>query len=129
MAKKSVHLTTETEQYITDRTLQGTKPNYSAYTNSAITLLAHFAKEEKPQLEKAEWIELYNVYAGSDLTKIALPINIAADILGHYGVTVPKQLDEIAENLVNKVVDMTQAQQFAIIDATRVFWASGESNE
>ncbi|QLD33148.1 hypothetical protein [Mannheimia varigena] len=124
MAKKSVHLTTTTEQYIADRTPQGETPNYSAHTNAAFALLLHIAKNEKPQLENSEWTEIYNVYAGSDLTKIALPLNIAADILEHYGATVPKQLNDDVANLVNKLVDMTQSQQFAIIDAVRLFWAS-----
>lgn len=126
MARKSIHLVERSEQFIADRTMQGETPNYSGFINSQLAILDHLAKAEKPNLSNEDWIELYNVYAGSDLTKIALPLNIAADILDHHGATVPKQLDEIAENLVNKLVDMTQAQQFAIIDAVRVFWASGE---
>ncbi|THA04373.1 hypothetical protein [Rodentibacter pneumotropicus] len=126
MAKKSIHLTALTAQYIIDRTQQGERANYSAHINSAFSQLAHIAQAEKPTLTSDEWIELYNVYAGSDLTKLSLPLNLASDLLTHYGATVPKQLNITAAVLADKLVDMTQAQQFAIIDAVRVFWASGE---
>ena len=120
MAKKSIHLSNAAEQYIADRTMQAEKPNLSAHINNAFEQLAHLAQAEKPELSKAEWVELYNVYAGSDLTRIALPLNLADDLQTHYG-TLPQEL----EGLHKKLSAMTQAQQFAAIDAVRVFWASG----
>lgn len=125
MAKKSVHLTTQTEQFITDRTMQGESPNYSAHINAAFNQLTHLLQEQQIGITNDEWIELYNLYAGSDLTKIALPINIASDLLVHYGVTVPKQLSEHCQILIDKLVLMTQAQQLAVIDKVRLYWASG----
>ena len=121
MAKKSIHISENAELYITDRTLQGENKNYSAHINNAFEQLAHLAKSEKPELPQTEWVELYNVYAGSDLTRLVMPFDLADDLRTHYG-TLPQDLTA----LYDKLSDMTQAQQFAVIDAVRVYWASGE---
>ena len=120
MAKKSIHISENAELYITDRTPQGEKPNLSAHINNAFEQLAHLARAEKPELSKSEWIELYNVYAGRDLTRLVMPFDLADDLKTHYG-TLPQDLTA----LYDKLAGMTQAQQFAVIDAVRLFWASG----
>lgn len=120
MAKKSIHLSGAAEQYITDRTAQAEKPNLSAHINNAFEQLAHLARAEKPELSKSEWIELYNVYAGSDLTRLVMPFDLADDLRTHYG-TLPQGLTA----LYDKLTGMTQAQQFAALDAVRLFWTSG----
>lgn len=121
MAKKSIHLSGAAEQYIADRTAQAEKPNLSAHINNAFEQLAHLTRAEKPELSKSEWVELYNVYAGSDLTRLVMPFDLADDLRTHYG-TLPQDLTA----LYNKLAGMTQAQQFAVLDAVRVYWASGE---
>lgn len=120
MAKKSIHLSGAAEQYIADRTAQAEKPNLSAHINNAFEQLAHLTRAEKPELSKSEWVELYNVYAGSDLTRLVMPFDLADDLRTHYG-TLPQDLTE----LYDKLAEMTQAQQFAVLDAVRVYWASG----
>ena len=120
MAKTAVHVSDKTWQYITDRTQQGEKKGLSSYINNAFDQLAHLARAEKPELSKAEWVELYNVYAGSDLTRLAMPFDLADDLRTHYG-TLPQDLTA----LYDKLAGMTQAQQFAVLDAVRVYWASG----
>lgn len=121
MAKTAVHISDKTWQYITDRTQQGEQKGLSAHINNAFAQLAHLAHAEKPELSKSEWVELYNVYAGSDLTRIALPFDLAEDLITHYG-TLPQDLTA----LYDKLAGMTQAQQFAVIDSVRLYWASGE---
>ena len=123
MAKKTVHISQNAEIYISDRTLQGGSKNYSAHVNNAFEQLAHLAQAEKPTLSKSEWIELYNVYAGSDLTRLIMPFDLANDLRTHYG-TLPQNLTALYE----KLLEMTQAQQFAVLDAVRVYWASGEDD-
>ena len=120
MAKTAVHVSDKTWQYITDRTQQGEQKGLSSYINNAFDQLAHLARAEKPELSKAEWVELYNVYAGSDLTRLAMPFDLADDLRTHYG-TLPQDLTA----LYDKLAGMTQAQQFAVLDAVRVYWASG----
>lgn len=120
MAKKSIHLSGAAEQYIADRTAQAEKPNLSAHINNAFEQLAHLTRAEKPELSKSEWVELYNVYAGSDLTRLVMPFYLADDLRTHYG-TLPQDLTA----LYDKLAEMTQAQQFAVLDAVRVYWASG----
>lgn len=124
MAKKSVHISQTAEIYISDRTLQGENKNYSAHINNAFEQLAHLAKSEKPELSKSEWVELYNVYAGSDLTRLVMPFDLADDLRTHYG-TLPQNLTA----LYDKLSEMTQAKQFAVLDAVRVYWASGENGD
>lgn len=125
MARKSIHLVERSEQFIADRT-QGETPNYSGFINSQLALLDHLAKAEKPNLSNEDWIELYNVYAGRDLTRIATPINVARDLMDHHGATSTSQLPENCKPLVELLVNLTQAHQYAIVDAVRVYWASGE---
>lgn len=120
MAKTAVHLSDNAWQYVTDRTPQGEQKGLSAHINNAFEQLAHLAMSEKPELSKLEWVELYNVYAGSDLTRLAMPFNLADDLRTHYG-TLPQDLTA----LCNKLSEMTQAQQFAVLDAVRIYWASG----
>lgn len=120
MAKKSIHLSGAAEQYIADRTAQAEKPNLSAHINNAFEQLAHLTRAEKPELSKSEWVELYNVYAGSDLTRLVMPFDLADDLRTHYG-TLPQDLTA----LYNKLARMTQSQQFAALDAVRLFWTSG----
>lgn len=80
-------------------------------------------KAEKPELSRSEWVELYNVYAGSDLTRLILPFNLADDLRTYYG-TLPQDLTA----LYDKLTEMTQAQQFAVLDVVRVYWA-GDKDE
>ena len=124
MAKTAVHLSKTALQYVTDRTQQGEQKGLSSYINSAFEQLAHLAQAEKPELSKSEWVELYNVYAGSDLTRLAIPFDLADDLRTHYG-TLPQNLTA----LYDKLSEMTQAQQFAVLDAVRVYWASGEDGD
>ena len=121
MAKTAVHLSKTALQYVTDRTPQGEQKGLSAHINNAFEQLAHLTRAEKPELSKSEWVELYNVYAGSDLTLLLMPFDFSYDLLTHYG-TLPQDLTA----LYNKLAGMTQAQQFAVLDAVRVYWASGE---
>lgn len=121
MAKTAVHLSKTALQYVTDRTPQGEQKGLSAHINNAFEQLAHLTRAEKPELSKSEWVELYNVYAGSDLTRLVMPFDLADDLRTHYG-TLPQGLTA----LYNKLAGMTQAQQFAVLDAVRVYWASGE---
>ncbi|WP_109133531.1 hypothetical protein [Aggregatibacter kilianii] len=121
MAKTAVHLSKTALQYVTDRTPQGEQKGLSAHINNALEQLAHLAQTEKPKLSKSEWVELYNVYAGSDLTRLVMPFDLADDLRTHYG-TLPQDLTA----LYDKLAGMTQAQQFAVLDAVRVYWASGE---
>lgn len=120
MAKTAVHLSKNALQYVTDRTPQGEQKGLSAHINNAFEQLAHLTRAEKPELSKSEWVELYNVYAGSDLTRLVMPFDLADDLSAHYGI-LPQDLTALYE----KLSDMTQAQQFAVIDAVRLFWASG----
>ena len=121
MAKTAVHLSKGALQYVTDRTPQGEQKGLSAHINNAFVQLAHLARVEKPELSKSEWIELYNIYAGSDLTRLVMPFDLADDLRTHYGA-----LAQDLTALYNKLAGMTQAQQFAVLDAVRVYWASGE---
>lgn len=123
--KKSIHLTHQSVAYMAARAQEG-EINYSASINAAFEQLAHIARAEMPILDDAEFGELCNVYAGSDLSRIILPINIAADLLTHYGATVPSQLPKETAALVERLARLTQAEQFAIIDAVRVFWHAQE---
>ena len=120
MAKTAVHLSDNAWQYVTDRTPQGEQKGLSAHINNAFEQLIHLARAEKPELSKSEWIELYNVYAGSDLTRLVMPFDLADDLRTHYG-SLPQDLTA----LYDKLAEMTQAQQFAALDAVRLFWASG----
>jgi len=121
MAKTAVHLSKTALQYVTDRTPQGEQKGLSAHINNAFEQLAHLTRAEKPELSKSEWVELYNVYAGSDLTRLVMPFDLADDLRTHYGT-----LPQVLTALYNKLAGMTQAQQFAVLDAVRVYWASGE---
>nr|DAS42692.1 MAG TPA: hypothetical protein [Caudoviricetes sp.] len=119
--KKSVHLTADSVGYIEARTGEG-EMNFSASINAAFEQLAYLARAELPDITDVDFSLLCNVYAGSDLSRIALPLNLARDLLDHYGATIPQQLPEDVRDLVTTLARMSQAQQFALIDAVRVFW-------
>lgn len=119
--KKSIHLTHESVAYMAAR---AEEINYSAAINAAFEQLEHLARVEMPNLDDADFSEICNVYAGSDLSRIPLPLNIAADLLTHYGATVPSQLPAETAALVDRLAHMNQVQQFSIVDKVRIFWAN-----
>ena len=118
--KKSVHLTAGSVAYMEARCYGG-ETNFSAAVNAAFEQLAYLARVENPSIEAQDFASVCNLYAGSDLSRIALPLNMARDLLDHYGATIPEQLPEDVRDLVTTLARMTQAQQFALLDAVRVF--------
>ena len=124
MARKSIYFNEFSENFVAERTAQGETANYSANVNAAFEMLDHLAKSEKPILSDENWIEMYNIYAGSDLTRRLLPLNLAKDLLDYYGATLPRDLPDNCILLVEQLADMTQAQQYSILDAVRIYWAS-----
>lgn len=123
MPQKSIHYSDASAAYLAARSPEG-GINWSGATNNAFALLAYIAEGEKPDLSDDEWTEIKNVYAGSDMSRVAVPINLAADLLDHYGATLPSDLAEGPRQLVEKLHRMTPGQRFAVIDAVRVFWAA-----
>nr|DAI25253.1 MAG TPA: hypothetical protein [Caudoviricetes sp.] len=126
MARKSIYFNEFSENFVAERTAQGETANYSANVNAAFEMLAHLAQSATPTLSAEEWAEVYNIYAGSDLTRRVLPLNLAKDLLDNYGATLPRDLPDNCIPLVERLADMTQAEQYAVLDAVRVFWAKGE---
>lgn len=124
MARKSIYFNEFSENFVAERTAQGETANYSANVNAAFEMLAHLAQSSTPTLSVEEWTELYNIYAGSDLTRCVLPLNLAKDLLDNYGATLPRDLPDNCIPLVERLADMTQVEQFSIIDNVRVFWAN-----
>ena len=124
--KKSVHLTADSVAYMEARSYAG-DVNFSAAINAAFEQLAYLARSENPALDAQNFAAVCNVYAGSDLSRIALPLNVARDVLDHYGATIPEQLPEDMRGLVTTLARMSQAQQFALVDAVRVFWCKADA--
>jgi len=116
--KRSIHLSESSEAYLASR---ARNPVVSAEINGALAMLQHLARENLPELSEAEWAEIVAVYRDRDLTKIPLPLNIAGDILAHYGVIIPSQLLPQIQGLPEKFVAFSQVQQFAILDAVRIY--------
>ena len=124
--KKSVHLTVNSVAYMEARSYAD-DVNFSAAINAAFEQLAYLARSENPTLNEQDFAAVCNVYAGSDLSRIALPLNVARDFLDHYGATIPEQLPEDVRGLVTTLARMSQAQQFALVDAVRVFWCKADA--
>ena len=122
--KKSVHISKKSEEYISNRSLDVDSKNYSAHINNAFEQLEHLSNSEKPKLSDSDWAEIYNVYAGSDLTRLFLPLNIARDLMTHYGATVTRDLPVNVQKLADYLSTMTQSQQFSVIDHVRLFWSN-----
>nr|DAP82253.1 MAG TPA: hypothetical protein [Caudoviricetes sp.] len=124
MARRSIYFNEQSENFVNERTEQGETANYSANVNSAFEMLEHLAKSEKPTLSDEDWMEMYNIYAGSNLMRRVLPLNLAKDLLDYYGATLPRDLPDNCILLVERLADMTQTQQYAVLDAVRIYWAS-----
>ena len=80
MAQRSIHLSAEAETYIKLNYSHYTddKPSYSVAVNDSIAMLRWLKKSSVPDdLFDDEWTELYNIYAGSDMTRMAIPFDIA----------------------------------------------------
>lgn len=122
--KKSVHISKKSEEYISNRSFSVDSKNYSAHINNAFEQLEHLSNSEKPKLSDSDWVEIYNVYAGSDLTRLLLPLNIARDLMTHYGATVTRDLPINVQKLADTLSTMTQSQQFSVIDHVRLFWSN-----
>lgn len=122
--RKSVHLTKTTEDYIATR-IQG-DINFSGIINNAFALLAHIAKSEQPKLSDGVMAELCNVYKGSDLTKITIPLSLARDLMCYYGAILPRDLPNHLIPMLEQLADLSQVEQFAILDAVRVLLAKAD---
>lgn len=123
MAKK-IHLAAVAEDYINRRTHHSEPPLLARHVAAAFEQLNHISATSRPELSDDDWREIYNIYAGSDLTVLRLPLNLAADLLDHYGATDQNRLPKNCTALFNTLAALPQAQQFAVIDAARLFWAS-----
>ena len=124
--KRSIHLSESSEAYIAAR---NRNPVVSAEINAALAMLQHLVRENLPKLSDTEWEEIIATYRGRDLTKIPLPLNIAGDILAHHGVIIPSQLLPQVQGLPEKLVALSQVQQFAIMDTVRTYLAQGHNEQ
>lgn len=125
MAQRSIHLSAEAETYIKLNYSHYTddKPSYSVAVNDSIAMLRWLKKSSVPDdLFDDEWTELYNIYAGSDMARMAIPFDIARDLLDYYGSNIVSRLPSNAQGLYNKLLGYSQAEQFAIKCYVREFW-------
>lgn len=129
MAQRSIHLTAESESYINANYSRYTddKPSFSAAINDSLTMLRWLKKISLPNdLYDDDWAELYNIYAGSDMTRMSIPFDIARDLLDYYGTNIVSRLPNNAQSLYSKLQSYSQAEQFAIKCYVREFWNSAD---
>lgn len=126
--RKNIHFNRSSENYLQKRNPKG-QINYSGSIKWAFEMLEHLALDCRPDLNMQEWAEVYKIYRDADLSKVNLPMNIAADMMKYYGATVNSQLPEFCRPFVEKLAAMSQYQQFAVLDAVRVYWAEESRKE
>lgn len=123
--RSSVYLGANAVAYLANRNFNcDGKINYSGGINAALELLAYLAQAEQPKISDADFVELCNVYAGSDLERLRYPFNLARDLLDHYGALDINALSSARKDLAIRLAALSQAQQFALLDRVRVFWVN-----
>lgn len=123
MSKRSVYLSEQTEAiigFLSDEKLNNGK-NYSGSINTGLLLLNKLLEKSKPDLTDNEWSKIYNTYAGC-VVEFNLPIRVASDIMDNLGVYDLGKLDQDTAGLIQKVSEMTQCQQAAILWQVKEFW-------
>ena len=125
MAQRSIHLSENSELFVKANYshYSDEKPSFSVAVNDSLAMLQWLKKSSLPEdLLDDDWTELYNMYAGSDMTRMAVPLDIARDLLDHYGTNITGYLPGSAQSLFQKLKGYTQAQQFSIKCYVREFW-------
>lgn len=120
--KKSVMLSDLTQKFIGDRSRQDGDIAWSENLNEGIKALSWIASAELPELTQSEWQTILNVYAGSAIDYTP-PYRVASDMMDDRGAISIDELEPEYAALVRKIHGMTQAQQWAILDFAKRFWA------
>ena len=121
--KKSVMLSPKTQEYIDARTREDEEVAWSETLNETFDMLKYISQCSLPELSKKEWDLILSVYAGHIQTPFRIPFRIASDIMDALGVI---EIDEVVpeiKEIIKKIHKMSQAEQYAIMDFVRKFWA------
>lgn len=80
-----------------------------------------------PELTTPEWVRILDAHRGV-ITDDLRPYRLASDLMDDYGTIDLADLQPEQAALVRKLHDMTQAQQWAILDVVKRFWAGRWEN-
>jgi len=121
--KKSVMLADDTVT-IMDKCTDKRNPDnaiaWSNLVNRGIVICNHLMKSSMPDLTNQEWQEILSVYAGTCGSLENPPFRIASDMMDNLGlIDIDKHPNK---DLVKKVYEMSQAEQFAILSFNEQYW-------
>ena len=123
--KKSVMLNEGTQKHIIERQ---TNVEWSKAINEGFATLKWLAEQSLLKLTVEEWEIIFIVYTFVS-TDFSPPFKIAQDVMGYYKVIDVNQLKDPIKNLVIKLNDMSQVEQFAIIDIAKKYHSKNWSEE
>lgn len=126
--KKSVFLSDSAVNWaeVTTATL-GENPKWSEAINAAIDQLRSLIKSAMPDLTQDEWVIIANTYTGCYMPAHRNPVKIASDVMDNLGVIDINKLDVETRGLVEKLYNMSQLEQMAVMYVVQVF-LNGDSD-
>lgn len=121
--KKSVMLSDMTVaimQTMTDKRNPDTAIAWSNLVNRGIIINDYLFRESLPELTQEEWQVILNAYTGTIGSIEHPPFRIASDLMDDLGlIDVEKHPNS---ELVKRIHNMTQVEQFAILSFVERFW-------
>lgn len=124
--KKSVFLSEQTANWITETTDKGEGPKWSESINATFEQFRFLMKINLPELSEDEWEIILNAYEDCHFPAHGIPARIAQHIMEDQGAISLDTLKLLKPNhatLVEKVHTMSQTEQFAILYFVQLFWS------
>lgn len=125
--KKSLMISEDTFNYIDARTKHEADITWSQAVNEGFRALKWLTDEALPELDVLQWHHILNVYSGT-LLEFRPPFRIASDIMDDAGAISVDEVSPMVADLVRRTHNMSQLEQFAVLDFVQKFWA-GEWSE
>ena len=125
--KKPVVVTDRSVSYIQARNPHpGSEPPWSRAINCALDHLGWITVEVLPELSETDWELILNVYSGAT-QEFYRPFRLANDCMDYFGAKNIGGVPEKYQDTVQRLQELTQAEQYAVFQFVEVFWCNNFS--
>jgi len=116
MVKKSIYISKKADKiisFLSDEQITK-KRNYSRSINEGLILLDYLMEQSKPTLFKGDWLTLYDVYAGREVS-LSPPLTLVSDVRDYLKPSILYEMNCRNLELIKSLKTMHPCRQIAIL--------------